>query len=322
LVSHIGEEVILAINKDSSGDVYVFDRNGTGIRRINRKGQGPEEYSGQIRATLDETNGDMYVVCTYLNKVMVYDLYGTFKRSLPNVSVIITNFDRDHLLCAIPNEDPGNDSRIKFVIISKHDGSVTKEIQIPFKDKKVSWAFNGGKMIIGPTNQILVPNRDSWLLAEISSDTIYQLMPDYRMVPFMARIPSVQSMNPEAFLYPSVITDRYCFMQTVFKIETRTETGERKYPRHDIVYDKKEKSLFEYIVYNDDFSKKRPVSLAFESLQYMTFMNKEIAFIYKFESYELVEAYKKGQLKGKLKEIAAKLNEESNPVIMVAKHKK
>lgn len=40
------------------------------------------------------------------------------------------------------------------------------------------------------------------------------------------------------------------------------------------------------------------------------------------QAHELAEAYGKGVLKGKLKEIAAKLDEESNPVIMLIKHKK
>ena len=37
---------------------------------------------------------------------------------------------------------------------------------------------------------------------------------------------------------------------------------------------------------------------------------------------ELVEAYQEGHLKGKLKEIAAGMHEEDNPVIMVAKYKR
>lgn len=37
---------------------------------------------------------------------------------------------------------------------------------------------------------------------------------------------------------------------------------------------------------------------------------------------QLIEDYKKGILKEKLKEIAATLHEESNPVIMLIKHKK
>jgi hypothetical protein len=49
--------------------------------------------------------------------------------------------------------------------------------------------------------------------------------------------------------------------------------------------------------------------------------NDGIAFIKKLEANELVEAYRKGKLKGRLNEIAAGLNEESNPVIMVAKYK-
>jgi len=39
-------------------------------------------------------------------------------------------------------------------------------------------------------------------------------------------------------------------------------------------------------------------------------------------SDQLTEDYKKGILKGKLKEIAATLREDSNPVIMLIKHKK
>ena len=51
-------------------------------------------------------------------------------------------------------------------------------------------------------------------------------------------------------------------------------------------------------------------------------MNREIESYQKIEADELFEAYEKGQLKGKLKEIAAKLKEEDNPVIMLIKHKK
>jgi hypothetical protein len=51
-------------------------------------------------------------------------------------------------------------------------------------------------------------------------------------------------------------------------------------------------------------------------------INNEIAFSKKNEADELVEDYKKGVLKGKLKEIATGLKEEDNPVIMLVKHKK
>ena len=44
-----------------------------------------------------------------------------------------------------------------------------------------------------------------------SSDTIYRVFTDKRVVPFIARTPSIQSMGTEIFLYPSVLTDRYYF---------------------------------------------------------------------------------------------------------------
>ena len=49
--------------------------------------------------------------------------------------------------------------------------------------------------------------------------------------------------------------------------------------------------------------------------------NEEVSFITRLEAHDLIEAYEKGKLKGRLKEIAAELDEDSNPVIMIAKHK-
>lgn len=51
-------------------------------------------------------------------------------------------------------------------------------------------------------------------------------------------------------------------------------------------------------------------------------VNHEIESWQPLEAHQLVESYKKGELKGKLKEIAATLDEEDNPVIMLIKHKK
>ena len=54
-----------------------------------------------------------------------------------------------------------------------------------------------------------------------------------------------------------------------------------------------------------------------------TLINSEdIVFAEKLDAFELVEAYKEGKLKGKLKEIAAELDEEDNAVIMIAKNKR
>ena len=56
-VLSIGDKYILIKNYVNDGNIYVFDRKtGKGIRKINRKGQGGEEYAFIVSAALDEDN--------------------------------------------------------------------------------------------------------------------------------------------------------------------------------------------------------------------------------------------------------------------------
>lgn len=141
-----------------------------------------------------------------------------------------------------------------------------------------------------------------------------------KMEPFIVRTPSVQVMDPEVFLFPSILTDRYYFMQTVkkdfdFKIDTDLE-------RTDLMYDKGSNKIFEVAFYNSDYIEKIPVKIMFKMFM-LSFVNKEgIAFSKILPASDLVEAYQGNKLRGPLKEIAASLNEEDNPVIMIAKYKK
>ena len=89
------------------------------------------------------------------------------------------------------------------------------------------------------------------------------------------------------------------------------------FPKTYFMYDTKEKSFSGYTVYNGDFTTKKEIYMSATKP-----VNHEIESWYPLEAYKLVESYKKGELKGKLKEIAAKLDEDSNPVIMLIKHKK
>ena len=43
-VEAIGKKYIIVKNYGRDGDIFVYDRNGKAIRKINRKGQGGEEY--------------------------------------------------------------------------------------------------------------------------------------------------------------------------------------------------------------------------------------------------------------------------------------
>jgi len=322
----IGKEIVIVRN---SGDIFIYDSTGKGLRKFNRRGQGPGEYTSIISlVAFDEDNNEVFIN-DISRKVFVYDLFGNFKRSFDHQEGrynYIDIFDRDHLIGTDDSYNPLEDGsmdptkRNMFWIISKQDGRVIKEISIPYEKRKVAtFVWPGYRMPV--RNNKTTPYRDSWLLAEPSSDTIYRYSSDHSMIPFIARTPSIQSMDPEVFLFPSVLTDRYIFMRT-YIMEMYDFENNGTWHGADLIYDRQEKAIFKHVVYNDDFSTKIPIKMAGDIYEISLFNNEDIVFAQKLEAYDLVEAYKNGRLKGKLKEIAAGMDEEDNPVIMIARNKK
>ncbi|MDC2165205.1 6-bladed beta-propeller, partial [Bacteroides thetaiotaomicron] len=113
---------------------------------------------------------------------------------------------------------------------------------------------------------------------------------------------------PEVFLFPKIFTNRYCFIEKVKK--------ETKFSTVNLIYDRKENELYEYVLYNGDYSNARKINMADIGI-----LNDEVIFYQRIEAYELVDARNNGNLKGVLRNIAVGLNEESNPIIMLVKDK-
>ena len=338
----IGKDVMIIRNMWAvDGDIFIYDRKGKAIRHINRKGQGNEEYAATSGVYLDDEKGEIFVGNRADGSVLVYDLYGNFKRRFKfngdgfadfSAFYSLYDFDNEHFIVQDSNsgrtfnfttKEEDLEPRNLFQLISKQDGSVSKEIEIPF-EKKVSQVLFDEKGIGMVNNPCIVPYGDRWLLTEPSCDTVYTYSPADGLKPFIVRTPSIQSMSPEIFLFPGVVTDRYCFMQTVKK-ELNLAMMDTYYRlmRTDLVYDRETKEVSEYVLYNDDFTKEVPIANLVDEIGDLTvFNNDEIAFTWRINTPELVEAYQEGHLKGKLKEIAAGMHEEDNPVIMVAKYKR
>ncbi len=319
LVLDVGKEYLLVKNRNNDGDIFIFDRKtGKGVRKINRQGQGGEEYARINDMILDESNGEIFVESPG-NKILVYDLYGSFKRVLNHDREVssVFNYDKHNLICYDMSDyhSKGKDrTRSYHVIISKQDGSITREIFIPFKTINTPIAADGDQFIASYSYQIRLSHGE-WTLIETSSDTLYHYAPDGTLSPFIVRTPSAHTMVPEVFLYMGICTDRYYFMQTVKNV-FNFEKGNGFYT-DELVYDKEEKALFQVAVYNGDYAEKRPVAMTASPV------NREIEDVTSLNASRLVEIYKKNQLKdGKLKEIASRLDEDDNPVIMLVKQKK
>lgn len=321
----IGKNLIILKNaRGQDGDIFIFDRAGKGLRKINRSGRGSQEYLNIGSITLDEENDELFINNYYSSQLIVYDLSGNFKRTLKYDKDLnfnngkVYNFDQDNLICYDETGNYRNLIKNAFLLISKQDGSVTREAQIPYEEK-VSPFVSEGMRAAGPRNSELIPYNGSWIFVDTSSDTIYSCSQDYAIRPFIIKTPSLRLMDTKVFLFPGILTDRYWFIQTIRKEwDFDANTG---FPRTNLAYDKHEKEIFECVVYNSDFIDKTPVDLWYEHQVLKIVNNDGIAFLRKLEANDLVEAYENGKLKGRLKEIAAGLDEESNPVIMIAKYK-
>lgn len=243
-------------------------------------------------------------------------MYGNFKRSFPftdtSYYIYTYNFDKGQLICfrsyilSIENEQSCH------ILISKQDGRITREIEIPYKEIETP-AFITSEVNVTPSFYLTIPNNGEWVLTRTSSDTVYNYHSDGNLTSFIKRTPSIHTMDPEVFLFPTAITERYYFMQTIKKeFDLEKMKG---FPTTDLVYDKQEEAIFSFTVYNDDFLSKKQVAFGTKPV------SQEIAECQSLEALDLVEAYEKGELKSPLKDIASQLDKESNPVIILIKHK-
>ncbi len=321
-VLDISENYIAVKNWGHDGDIFFFDRHtGKAIRKINRKGQGGEEYVFVNRLILDEEKDEMYINCATSKRIFVYDLQGKYKRSFkhPNDGQYIElwNFDKDNLIgydeSNIYNDEEPRAKAFYHALISKQDGSVTTPLPIPYET------------IVGPLVRVaegatatmaisaIAPNYGDVLLIDTSCDTIYNYSAESRQLqPLFVRTPT---NDPVVFLTAKIITDQYYFLETQkrsYSIETR-----KGFERERLVYDKEEKTIHEVTVLNRDLMMEE------------TFTNWTIGMnnhrVVAFETIQadkLYEAYHDNKLTGKLKEIAANLKEDDNPVVMIVKNKK
>ena len=315
IVEAVGKEFLLVRNRND-GNIFVFDRKtGKGLRKINRLGQGAEEYSGISGIILDEDNNELFVV-DYTKKILTYDLSGNFKRSFKFADNShyddVFDYDREHLITYKKYYGtPEENRQACHILFSKQDGSVTRAIPLPFDIIKAPFVQKGDMVAVASVRSI-TPDQGNWLLADTSSDTVYRYIPGKdKLIPFIVKKPAE---NPDMFLTMGVNTGRYCFMQTIGK-EFNFEKG-RGFPTTDLMYDSREKVVFKPIVLNADYTTRKRVDLI------SRLGNEEVAAYEILSADRLVEAYGKGELKGGLKEIAAGLDEESNPVLMLVKHKR
>ena len=210
----------------NEGCLSLFDRTtGKGIRQIKRQGQGPEEFTSPSNVIIDEKREELFISDYSLRKILIYDMKGNFKRSFKTVDenyyTELLDYDDGHLLAYKSPAGPHDESSC-HLLISKQDGSLTKEIRFPI-DQVETPIFTHGKLTSTPFFYLTAPYGERWALTVTSSDTIYSYDADGNASPLIVRSPSIHGMDPQVFLYPTILTDRYYFLRAQkkeFDLET------------------------------------------------------------------------------------------------------
>lgn len=119
---------ILVTNQHIFCDDFMFDLDGSFIKRLGKRGRGPGEYTLPRSIAVDENRNEFFVYAGFLSKILIYDLNNNFKRSV-DVSyygkdlfplgdgLIFTGcegaFNPDYFDYSIINSDNGDTIKIK-----------------------------------------------------------------------------------------------------------------------------------------------------------------------------------------------------------------
>jgi hypothetical protein len=300
------------------GDIFVFDGNGKILSYFNHKGQGPEEYLDLRYAygtvvVYDEISKYVYIMGN--GRCQVYHENGTYLYSFyysnSKQYMEAYSFDKETILAFDAN--PETDSA--YVLISKKDGKVLSCIDIPLVNRisniKISQSEFRTIVQSGLPKQQLLKNGEDFILAEISSDTIYKFTKDRKLMPLLTRIPHVhdgENNNEYLIFQPLKVTDRYVLG---YKYIHNFNNAKPKITM--LLFDIEKRQTFKYEGSSIEYY------IGGYNIEDRTDLPANLYVMNSFPIY-ILNALGKGKLENtKLKEIGEMLHEDNNPILQVIK---
>ena len=319
------------------GDIFIFDsKTGKLISKFNGKGRSGNEYINIFGLAYDENLEEIYVADNRVSStiILIYSKEGKFIRaiSMPQGVYIdkISNFDNETLLIYNryrPTLSIMTDinQQKPYLFISKKNGSIVSRIDINFSERlsdRVYVPVDKGAypMVISMWSNIKYS--DEYVIADLSSDTVFVYTKEKGAIPLFTRTPSVWD-NEGAFLGMSVglKTDRLVGINAViFDFATlRKEFEKGNQPTLDnieLLYDFKSNTVFKKKIVNSDSS------TGFNRLDsYNVDIQERNTSVSLISSIKIIEALERNELKGELLSIAQSIDEGDNPVLMIIRFK-
>ena len=325
----------LVVYDQSSAGILFFSRDGQPRSRFNRYGQGPEEYLSTFRNRIlyDEKTDDVFVGDPYgRNKyVQVYSSTGEYKRkiTLPQNSALsfLVSFDDQSLfvyaedyhfsfLTMSRTQNSKTDiPHTTYYRISKTNGEISDSLRLISDEIELAVIFSSSpsKSIVARGNYCrLTKGVTGFYLFNPETDTVFHYAGDKSLTPVLYKIPSVRNQDPKVVLTNIVDAGRYQFFNVA------TLDGLIPTTRYFFL-DKETGDIFRPKLVLPDFKGKE---FTITDSPRMLDTGDVNGYIFELGLYELKEAYRENKLSGKLKELVATLNEDTdNNVFMLVEYK-
>ena len=326
-----GDTIVIA----RSEGVDFFNRKGKFLHSFDRHGGGAEEYKKLARIGVDFKSKEVYVYDYQLNsRIYVYTFNGDFKRllKLSDKSIwleYLLDYDTNYLF----SEDTKNvdyegrkiNNKTPYISISKKTGKVT-----PFPiniNKRLRNSYSLGAAIWWTPTEPITKNASEILISDFSLDTIYSLQKEI-LTPITVRKAQTSDAGFPLITSVDFKTNRYwCWNITEKKMNARifnSSIPNRKFEKmksRQILLDRKENAFYDINIINTDYL--YPADLKKQSFRVATYgaslpANCAMEIL---SAEDLVELYNENRLQGKLKDVASKLKEDDNPIVMLVKFK-
>lgn len=308
--------------------VLMFNTEGKYLSSFRRIGNGNTDYTGIGSMCVDVDAHEIFILDFYrMNRIIVYDFTGNFVRELTIDQdlggIRIFNCDQDNLLLFCKKDMYKTSfgekvSGYPYYLISKQTGKATPVPLWVENRKNNSFSVRVGKDSIYSTaigfGSQLINSPRGIVISDYALDTVYRYA-NHTLEPLFVR----HADNDHRGLLSGLLLTNDDFsligIAEAYIQNNKIDTSETRL----LLYDHHSGQVNEINLTNSDIPahvKVTPYSV--DNSQYPS----DVLTAINYSADYLLEQYREGGLSGKLKEIAAGLSEEDNPVLVIAKRKK
>ncbi len=342
-IHYMDEDMIVTGSSgyNSSGHIMFFDRKtGKALNSFSRKGRGPGEYISLGAIAVDRKAGEMFVLESSMspdrkNPMHVYDLKGKHLRTLEIWMEGFQNFfhvyDENYLFFYDEADVTKSSQNTKpYRLVSRTDTTSTYlPLAYPNRDhmQLIRYANGSDSRVISSSNRFGFPvlkTAEGYIFSEPGIDTVYSWnRSNGELTPVVARTPTFGSMEYPVSLSVAGESSEYLFFE--FEERRDYEPGQaRTYSFDGLYYDKTDGQFYDGAIVNADYVDEEDVYQKYVSIYNIS--SSPVAyppgvFVEVIQAVRLVDLHEKGKLRGPLAEVASKLKEDDNPVLMIATFK-